>query len=424
MASPSFFVKIKVFFVFIWDLIKKWIKGRPNINVERAEKVIIYAPAVSGGRDVKDVTITIKPRHWTERVKSAESIIPTAIGIPKSPSLNDQAILVYKSIIRRLEKASKVLDPVVAQALYLCCTHKAAILAKNNDLAKFVEEKLEKISSFRSEDGYIPPDINKWYKRFREIDLRGNLAGVVIPVLEYASEKLASHPQEFRGIKRECRRFIRWLHTSMLKPEEQRFYFKGEHLNVGLVFVAELDWLSYTTIGMKLLTEQECDLLIVMAYGSDYTIKSVNASCFLDRLRTREIGLSRVILTPTLESYDAKPCLASYFFLQPYFSEEKNKLIKRWEQWELKLPNQSKVNVMDEEIGFAQISKLISHGNAVMVEHAWDTLKPFLDVCFQAIIENRAKIVCHKIEMRTNGGVTKNKPWARLSLVLAPPVKL
>jgi len=420
MTFPSFFAKVKAFFVFIWNLIKNQIKGRPNINVEQARDVIIFAPTVSAGHDVKDVTMRLKPSHWPDKVKSAASIVPTAITLPKVSSLNEQAILVYKSIMRNLKKASEILDPVVAQALYLSCTHKAAVLAKNKDLAKFVEEKLEKMSTFRSQDGYIPPDIERWYKRFIEIDLRGNLVGMVIPVLELASEKLLIHPSEFGELRKECRRFVRWLDTSLSKPEEQRFSFKGKYLNVGLVFIAELDWVSYFTISMRLLIEQECDPLIVMAYGSDYTIKSVNISSFLEQLKEREFGLSRIILTPKLESYEGEHYLASYFFIHPHFTEKKNKLTKEWGALQLKLPHRSRVKVTDEEIGVSQISRLISDGKPVMIEHDWNTLKQFLDVCFKVIMQKKAKIVSHKIEMRTDGGLTRDKYWASLSLILAP----
>jgi len=420
MTSPSFFAKVKAFFAFIWNLIKNWIKGRPNINVEQARDVIIFAPTVSAGHDVKDVSIRLKPSHWPDKVNSATSIVPTAITLPKVSSLNGQAILVYKSIMRNLKKESEILDPVVAQALYLSCTHKAAVLAKNKDLAKFVEEKLEKMSAFRSEDGYIPPDIKRWYKRFIDIDLRGNLVGMVIPVLELASEKLLIHPSEFGELRKECRRFVRWLDTSMSKPEEQRFHFNGKHLNVGLSFIAELDWLSYFGISMKLLTEQKCDPLIVIAYGSEYTIKSANVSCLIEQLKAREFGLSRIILTPKLESYESEPYLASYFFIHPHFTEKKTKLTKEWDAWQLKLPNRSRVKVTDEGIGVSQISKLILDGKPVMVEHDWNTLKQFLDVCFELITQNKAKIVSHKMEMRTDGGPTQDQFWASLSFVLMP----
>ena len=423
MPFPSFFAKVKAFFVSTWNFIKKSMKGHPNINVERARDVIIFAPTVSAGHDVKDVIMKLEPSHWPDKVKSSASIVPTAITLPKVLSLNAQAILVYKSIMRNLNKASEILDPVVAQALYLSCTHKAAILAKNNDLAKFVEEKLEKMSNFRSQDGYIPPDIKRWYKRFVEIDLRGNLVGVVIPVLELASEKLLIHPSEFGKVRNECRRFVRWLYTSISKPEEpKRFHFKGKYLNVGLVYIAELNWVSYFTISMGLLTEQKCNPLIVMAYGSAYTTKSVKVCCFLDKLDRRECGLSRIILTPKLESLESgetKPYLSSYFFNHPHFIEKKNKLDKEWEAWQLKLSHR-RVNVTDEQIGFSQISKLISDGNPVIVEHTWDTLQQFLDVCFEIILQNKGKIVSHKIEMRTDGEETQDKPWSKLSFVLAP----
>lgn len=418
MNSPSFFDKIKAFFVFIWNFLRNLIKGRANINVEHAEKVIIYVPNVSAGRDIKDVVITLKPTDWTKNAESAESIVPTVISLPKSSSLNEQTILVYKSIMRSLEKASAVLDPVIAQALYLCCTHKVAVLAKNDDMAKFVEDKLEKISTFRPQAGYIPPDIKHWYERFVEIDLRGNLSGVVIPVLEIASEKLQIHPSESKEVMKECRRFIRWLYTSMLKPEEQqRYCFKGKYLNIGLVFIAEFDWVSYFTIAMSLL-EQECDPVILLAYGSDYTIKSTNIACFLEKLEKREFGSSRIILTPRFESYNAEPFLASYFFMHPHFAEGKNKLTEDWQRWQTKSPN--RIKILDKEWGFSQISNLILNGKSVIVEHDWNTLKQFLDACFRVIIQTSAKIASHRIEMRTDGGPTRDKFWASLSFVLSP----
>lgn len=350
-------------------------------------------------------------------MKSAKSVIPTVISLPKSSSLNEQTILVYKNIMKSLEKASAVLDPVIAQALYLCCTHKVAVLAKNDDMAKLVEDKLEKISAFRPQAGYTPPDIKRWYERFVDIDLRGNLSGIVIPVLEIVSEKLQIPPSESKEVMKECRRFIRWLHTSMLKPEERQYCFKGKYLNIGLVYIAEFDWVPYFTIAMSLL-EQEYDPVILLAYGSDYTIKSVKSVCFLEKLEKREFGASRIILTPAFESYNAEPFLASYFFTHPHFAEGKNKLIEDWQKWQTKSLN--RIKILDKELGFSQISNLILNGKSVIVEHDWNTLGQFLDACFRVIIQTNAKIVSHRIEMRKDGGPTRDKVWASLSFVLSP----
>jgi len=163
MPPSSFFVKFRSFFLFIWNLIKKWIKGPANINVERARDVLIVAPTITAGHDVRELTITIKSSHWPEKARAAESVVPTVITLPKTSSLDQRAMLVYKGIMSSLKKVRKVLDPVLAQALYLSCTHKAAILANDEDLAKFVETKLQKLSTFRAEGGYIPPDITRWY---------------------------------------------------------------------------------------------------------------------------------------------------------------------------------------------------------------------------------------------------------------------
>ena len=424
MTSSPFFLKIKSFFLFIWNLIKKLIKGRPNINVEQARDVLVVAPTISAGRDAKDITITIGPSGWPQRATLVSSIVPTVLELPVAPSLDQRAMLVYKGIMKRLAKASKVLDPVLEQALYLCFTHKAAVLSKDDELAKFVEAKLEKISTFRPLDGYIPPDIIRWYKRFSELDLRGNLVGVVIPLLEFASEKGMKHHIPFDEIRKECKRFIRWLQTSTTKSEEPRFHFKGKHLSVGLVFVAEMNWMTYFSITTSLLKEEECDLAIVMAYGSDYSVKSAKVACFLEVLKTLDVGLSRLILTHKLESYETEPFLASYFLLQPYFSDQKNKLVEEWDTWQHKLPDRNRIVIIDEKIGFFDISKLLSGGKTVIAEHAWDTLKQFFDACFQAIMQNKAKIICYKIEMRTDGGPTRDKPWAHLSLILATSRKL
>jgi len=289
MPPSSFFVKLKSFFLFIWNLIKKWIKGPANINVEHARDVLIVAPTITAGHDVREVTISVKPSHWPEKAKAAESVVPTVITLPTTSSLDQRAMLVYKGMMRSLNKASKVLDPVLAQALYLCSTHKAAILANDEELAKFVETKLQKLSTFRAEGGYIPPDITKWYQRFATIDLRGNVAGVVIPVLELASEKLTTDRSKFSEIRQECRRFIRWLYTSMTKLEERHFMFKGKHLNVGLVFVAEMNWTEYLGIVARLLKEEGCDILIMMAYGSEYSVKSIHLACILNALHPLEV---------------------------------------------------------------------------------------------------------------------------------------
>ena len=424
MPFPPFFLKIKSFFLFIWNLIKKRVKGRPNVNVERARDVLVVAPCISAGHDAKDITITVKPPGWPQRAREASSIVPTVLELPTAPSLNQRATLVYKGIMRRLAKASKVLDPVLAQALYLCCTHKVAVLSRDDELAKFVEAKLEKISTFRPQDGYIPPDIIRWYKRFYEIDLRGDLAGMVIPVLEFASEKLIKARIQFDETRKECKRFIRWLHITVTRPEVSRFHFKGKYLSVGLVFVAEMDWVTYLTVATKLLTEAQCDFLIVMAYGPDYSIKSANVACFLEKLTTRDVGLSRVILTPKFESYEAEPFLASYFLFQPDFSDQKKRLDEEWNSWQRELPDRNKIMITDEKIGFFDISKLLSLGRIAIAEHAWDTLNQFFDACFQAIMQNKTRVVCHKIEMRTDGGPTRDRSWAHLSLILAPPRKL
>lgn len=424
MPFPPFFLKIKSFFLFIWNLIKKGIKGRPNVNVEHARDVLVVAPCISAGHDAKDITIAVKPSDWPQKARAASSIVSTVLELPTAPSLDQRAMLVYKGTMRRLAKASKVLDPVLAQALYLCCTHKVAVLSKDDELAKFVEAKLEKISTFRPQDGYIPPDIIRWYKRFFEIDLRGNLAGVVIPVLEFASEKLTKGQIQFDEIRKDCKRFIRWLHASMTEPEVARPHFKGKYLSVGLLFVAGMNWVTYMTVATKLLKEDESDFLIVMAYGSDYSIKSANVACFLENLTTRDVGLSRVILTPTLETREAEPFLASYFLFQPDFSDQKKRLVEEWNSWQRELPDRNKIMITDEKIGFFDISKLLSLGRTAIAEHAWDTLNQFFDACFQAIMQNKARVICHKIEMRTDGGPTRDKPWVCLSLILAPPRKL
>jgi len=415
--ASSFFLKFKSFFLFIWNLIKKWIKGPANVNVEHARDVLIVAPTITAGRDVREIIITVKPSHWPEKAKAAESVVPTVITLPTTSSLDQRAMLVYKGIMKSLKKASKVLDPVLAQALYLCSTYKAAILANDDDLAKFVEAKLQKLSTFRAEGGYIPPDITRWYRRFIAIDLRGNLAGVVIPVLELASEKATIDRSKFSEIGQECRRFMRWLYTSMTKLEEKHFIFKGKHLSVGLVFVAEMNWAEYLGIAAELLKEEECDILIVMAYGAEYSVKSVNVACLLNSLQTLEVGLSRVILTPKLE---AEPFLGSYFVFQSHFSEQKTGLTEEWNKWELKVPRKSKITIQDEKIGFATISRLISHRKTIIVSHAWNTKTQFLEACFEVIMQNKAKIICYKTEIRNDGGPTQDKPTPYISFVLGP----
>ena len=417
MPPSSFFVKLKSFFLFIWNLIKKWIKGPANINVEHARDVLIVAPTITAGHDVREVTISVKPSHWPEKAKAAESVVPTVITLPTTSSLDQRAMLVYKGMMRSLNKASKVLDPVLAQALYLCSTHKAAILANDEELAKFVETKLQKLSTFRAEGGYIPPDITKWYQRFATIDLRGNVAGVVIPVLELASEKLTTDRSKFSEIRQECRRFIRWLYTSMTKLEERHFMFKGKHLNVGLVFVAEMNWTEYLGIVARLLKEEGCDILIMMAYGSEYSVKSINVACILNALHTLEVGLSRVILTPKLE---AEPFLGSYFVFQPHFSEQKARLTQEWKRWEVKVSGKNKITIQDEETGLATISRLISYGKTIIVTHAWNTKIQFLEACFEAMVQNKAKIICHKTEIRKDGGPTQDKSASYISFVLTP----
>ena len=423
MSPSPFFLKIKSFFVFIWNLIKKLKKGGPNINVERARDVLMVAPTISAGHDAKDIAIIINPTDWPQRARSASSVVPTVLELPATPSLDQRAMLVYKGVMKRLASASEVLDPVLAQALYLCCTHEIAILSKDDELAKFVEAKLEKISTFRPIDGYIPPDIIRWYKRFSELCLKGNLMGVVVPLLELSSDKLTKQHIPFEEIRAESKRFVRWLHTSITDLEEPRFLFKGKYLSVGLVFVAGMSWVDYLTIAANLLKEEN-ELVVVMAYGSDYSLKSANVACFLQKLITREVGLSRLVLTPKFETYDSEPFLASYFHFQPYFTDQKNRLVEKWNTWERKLPAQNRILIMDEKAGFFDVCKLLSGGKTVIAEHDWNTLKQFFDACFQAILQNRAKITCHKLEMRTDGGLTRDKPWTCLSLVLAPSKEL
>jgi len=423
MSPSPFFLKIKSLFVFVWNLIKKLIKSGPNINVEKARDVLMVAPTISAGRDVKDIAIIIKPADWPQRVKTASSIVPTVLELPATPSLDQRAMLVYKGVMKRLAKASEVLGPVLAQALYLCCTHEVAVLSKDDELAKFVEAKLEKISTFRPMDGYIPPDISQWYERFSQICLKGNLMGVVVPLLELSSDKLTKQQIPFEEIRAESKRFIRWLYTSITDVEEPRFHFKGKYLSVGLVFVAGMNWVDYLTIAANLLKEESA-LVIIMAYGSDYSIKSANVACFLQKLITREVGLSRLVLTPTFETDDAEPFLASYFHFQPYFTDQKNRLVEEWNTWERKLPPQNRVLIMDEKTGFFDICKLLSGGKNVIAEHAWNTQKEFFDACFQAILQNKAKIGCHRLEMRTDGGLSGDKPWPCLSFVLTRPKQL
>jgi len=413
-----FFVRIWSALKLLWAFLKRFYTRPPSINVEKATNVLIFSPVITG-HIVRDVTLKIEAGDWPKKLESANSIIPSVIEMPRVPSLDRQAFLVYKSIMRSLEKATIVLDPILSQALRLCCTRRAALFAENFELAELVEKKIDRIASLPAPKGYTPPDIRKWYERFCELDDAGDLSGIVIPCLEAVSEKLLSQlgiPQEAQI---ECTNFVSWLHGRLAAGA---LSFKREYLNIGVVYVGELPPAVYVEVVVRLLKEEKVNTVILGAYGTQYTTTSAQAASIIDNLKIRNSRLAHIVLAPQFkfgEPGEAPPFLSSYFLINADFAQGAEETADLWMSLASRL-TKSAVIVQDEKTGLTKVSDRIAKGKMVLVEHNWQTMRDFFRVCFRTIVNHQAKIVCHKVEIRRDGGAAGGRPSAYVSLVLGP----
>lgn len=413
----SFFLKIWSGIKILWEIVKRFTTPRPSINIQQAEHVTVVAPVITG-QSINDITIRVEPAGWPKKLEKLASVAPTLLEMPETPSIDRQATLVYKNVMRGLRRATTVLDPIISQALYLYCTRKAALLAGNQELARLVEAKLEKVANLPSRHGYTPPDIKKWYARFSDLDDAGDLSGIVIPCLEKLCQRMLSELGLISEAHEDCANLIKWAHTRL--SERKPSFFKSQYLNIGTVFIGEQPVAGYIDHALRLLKDKKSETLIFAAYGTGYTFKSAQAASFIHSLKTQGTQLAEIILTPQFkfkEAGEAPPFLASYFILHANFLEKAEVLKRRWETL-AKAIIKSAVDVKDEETALSIIAQRLKTGKRVLVRHGWQTWRQFFKVCFRAILYHRARIACHSIEIRRDGGPTGDKPSTYVSLIL------